>query len=162
VNENGVGMDAEVKKTRYHLGNLSPAPGSKKNPKRVGRGLGSGHGKTATRGTKGQNSRSGGGVRPGFEGGQMPIQRRLPKRGFTPISKTVYTLLNLKDLADFEAGTVVDIPGLIKQGVIRHLKDGVKLLGHGEVKKALTVKVNRCSQGAKQKIEAAGGTIEII
>jgi large subunit ribosomal protein L15 len=155
-------MDSEAKTIRYHLGNLSPAPGSKKKPKRVGRGLGSGHGKTATRGTKGQKSRSGGGVRPGFEGGQMPIQRRLPKRGFTPLSKTVYTLLNLRDLAAFEAGATVDVPGLVKQGVIRHLKDGVKLLGHGAIQKALTVKVNRCSQGARQKIEAAGGTIEII
>jgi large subunit ribosomal protein L15 len=155
-------MDSDEKIVRYHLGNLSPAPGSKKKPKRVGRGPGSGHGKTATRGTKGQNARSGGGVRPGFEGGQMPIQRRLPKRGFTPISKTIYTLLNLRDLAAFEAGATVDVAGLIRQGVIRHLKDGVKLLGHGEIQKALTVKVNRCSQGARQKVEAAGGTVEIV
>jgi large subunit ribosomal protein L15 len=155
-------MDSDAKIVRYHLGNLSPAPGSKKKPKRVGRGLGSGHGKTATRGTKGQNSRSGGGVRPGFEGGQMPIQRRLPKRGFTPLHRNIYTLLNLRDLAVFEAGSTVDVPELLRKGVIRHLKDGVKLLGHGEIKTALTVKVNRCSEGARQKIEAAGGKVELI
>jgi large subunit ribosomal protein L15 len=155
-------MDLEPKVVRYHLGNLSPAPGSKKKPKRIGRGLGSGHGKTATRGTKGQNSRSGGGVRPGFEGGQMPIQRRLPKRGFTPLHKEEYALLNIRDLISFEKGSTVDVAGLIRMGIIRHLKDGVKLLGHGEIQNPLTVKVHRCSQGARQKIEAAGGTVEVI
>jgi large subunit ribosomal protein L15 len=155
-------MDSEPKAVKYNLGNLSPAPGSKKKPKRIGRGLGSGHGKTATRGSKGQKSRSGGGVRPGFEGGQMPIQRRLPKRGFTPISRVEYTLVNLRDLKAFENGATVDIPVLIQKGIIRHLKGGVKLLGHGEIASALTVKVNRCSQGARQKIEAAGGTVEVI
>lgn len=154
-------MDSEPKGIRYHLGNLSPAPGSKKKPKRIGRGLGSGHGKTATRGSKGQNSRSGGGVRPGFEGGQMPIQRRLPKRGFTPIRRVVYSLINIRDLKPFESGATVDVPGLIQKGIIRHLKDGVKLLGHGEIETPLVVKVNGCSQGARQKIEAAGGTVEI-
>ncbi|MGC1401957.1 MAG: 50S ribosomal protein L15 [Thermodesulfobacteriota bacterium] len=155
-------MDSEPKGTRYHLGNLSPAPGSRKKPKRVGRGIGSGHGKTATRGSKGQNARSGGGVRPGFEGGQMPIQRRLPKRGFTPISRNVYTLINIRDLKSFENGSTVDLPGLLQTGIIRRLKDGVKLLGHGEIQNALFIKVNRCSQGARQKIEAAGGTVEVI
>lgn len=92
----------------------------------------------------------------------MPIQRRLPKRGFTPIHRDLYTLLNLRDLAAFEAGATVDIPELIRKGVIRHLKDGVKLLGHGEIKMALTVKVNQCSQGARQKIEAVGGKIELV
>ncbi len=155
-------MDAEPKGIRYHLGNLSPAPGSKKKPKRVGRGLGSGHGKTATRGSKGQNARSGGGVRPGFEGGQMPIQRRLPKRGFTPIRKSEYALINIRDLKSFEKGATVDVPGLFQMGIIHHLKDGVKLLGHGEIENPLFVKVNKCSQGARQKIEAAGGTVEVI
>jgi len=155
-------MDSESKDKRYHLGNLSPAPGSRTKPKRIGRGIGSGHGKTATRGTKGQNSRSGGGVRPGFEGGQMPIQRRLPKRGFTPISRTSYTLVNIRDLKSFPSGSTVDVPALIQTGVIRHLKDSVKLLGQGEVQIPLFVKVNQCSQGARQKIEAAGGTVEVI
>ncbi|MBA4394186.1 MAG: 50S ribosomal protein L15 [Desulfobacca sp.] len=155
-------MDSEPKAIRYNLGNLSPTPGSKKKPKRVGRGAGSGHGKTATRGSKGQNARSGGGVRAGFEGGQMPIQRRLPKRGFTPIRKVNYTLINLRDLKLFESGSTVDVPVLIQKGIIRHLKDGVKLLGHGEIAASLVVKVNRCSQGARQKIEAAGGTVEVI
>jgi large subunit ribosomal protein L15 len=155
-------MDSEPKAIRYHLGNLSPAPGSKKKPKRIGRGPGSGHGKTATRGSKGQNARSGGGVRAGFEGGQMPIQRRLPKRGFTPIRRVDYTLINLRDLKSFESGSTVDVPVLIQKGIIRHLKDGVKLLGHGEVESLLFVKVNRCSQGARLKIEAAGGTVEVI
>jgi len=157
-----VGMDPKPKGTIYHLGNLSPAPGSRTKPKRVGRGIGSGHGKTATRGTKGQKSRSGGGVRPGFEGGQMPIQRRLPKRGFTPISRVSYTLVNIRDLQSFPSGSTVDVPALIQKGVIRHLKDSVKLLGHGEVQIPLFVKVNKCSQGARQKIEAVGGTVEVI
>ncbi len=109
-------MDSKPKGTKYHLGNLSPAPGSRTKPKRVGRGIGSGHGKTATRGMKGQNSRSGGGVRPGFEGGQMPIQRRLPKRGFTPISRVCYTLINIRDLKSFSGGSTVDVPALIPDG----------------------------------------------
>ncbi len=155
-------MDSKPTGTKYHLGNLSPAPGSRTKAKRVGRGIGSGHGKTATRGTKGQKSRSGGGVRPGFEGGQMPIQRRLPKRGFTPISRVCYTLINIRDLNSFSSGSTVDVPALIQMGVIRHLKDAVKLLGHGEIQTPLFVKVNKCSQGAKQKIEAAGGTVEVI
>ncbi len=155
-------MDSEPKGTRYHLGNLSPAPGSRKKPKRVGRGLGSGHGKTATRGTKGQKARSGGGVRPGFEGGQMPIQRRLPKRGFTPLDRKTFTLINIRDLKSFENGSTVDLPVMLQMGIIRHLRDGVKLLGHGEIQTALFVKVNKCSQGARQKIEAAGGTVEVI
>ncbi|OGP51766.1 MAG: 50S ribosomal protein L15 [Deltaproteobacteria bacterium RBG_13_43_22] len=155
-------MDSESKGIKYHLGNLSPAPGSRTKPKRIGRGIGSGHGKTATRGMKGQKSRSGGGVRPGFEGGQMPIQRRLPKRGFTPIHKTSYTLINIRDLKSFPGGSTVDVPALIQSGVIRHLKEAVKLLGHGEIQTPLFVKVNKCSQGARQKIESAGGTVEVI
>jgi large subunit ribosomal protein L15 len=154
-------MESEPKGLKYHLGNLSPAAGSRRKPKRIGRGPGSGHGKTATRGTKGQKSRSGGGVRPGFEGGQMPIQRRLPKRGFTPIRKKVYNLINIRDLQIFETGSTVDTPTLLKQGIIRHIKDGVKLLGTGEVQNILLVKVNHCSQGARKKIEEAGGTVEI-
>jgi len=155
-------MESELKGAGYNLGNLSPSSGSKKKPKRVGRGIGSGHGKTATRGSKGQNARSGGGVRPGFEGGQMPIQRRLPKRGFTPIRKVSYTLINIRDLKSFESQSTVDVPALIRKGIIHQLKDGVKLLGHGEIKNPLFVKVNKYSQGARQKIEAAGGTIEVI
>lgn len=155
-------MDSKPTGKKYHLGNLSPAPGSRTKPKRIGRGIGSGHGKTATRGMKGQKSRSGGGVRPGFEGGQMPIQRRLPKRGFTPISRISYTLINIRDLKSFSSGDTVDLPALIKGGIIRHLKGRVKLLGHGEIQTPLFVKVNKCSQGAKQKIEAAGGTVEVI
>jgi large subunit ribosomal protein L15 len=155
-------MDAKPKGPKYHLGNLSPAPESKRKPKRIGRGLGSGHGKTATRGMKGQKSRSGGGVRPGFEGGQMPIQRRLPKRGFTPIKRVEYSLVNIRDLKGFTSGSTVDIPALVKQGVVRDLKDAVKLLGQGEIQIPLFVKVNKCSQGAKQKIEAVGGTVEVI
>ncbi len=155
-------MDYEPKGTLYHLGNFSPAPGSRKKPNRVGRGLGSGHGKTATRGTKGQKARSGGGVRPGFEGGQMPIQRRLPKRGFTPLDRKTFTLINIRDLKSFENGSTVDLPVMLQMGIIRHLRDGVKLLGHGEIQTALFVKVNKCSQGARQKIEAAGGTVEVI
>lgn len=155
-------MDAQPTAKRIHLGNLSPAPGSKHKPKRVGRGPGSGHGKTATRGTKGQKARSGSGIRPGFEGGQMPIQRRLPKRGFTPPRRTAYTVINIRDLKSFPSGATVDVPALIQAGVIRRLKDSVKLLGQGEIQVPLFVKVNKCSQGARQKIESAGGTVEVI
>jgi large subunit ribosomal protein L15 len=144
------------------LDHLSPAPGSRKKPKRVGRGPGSGHGQTATRGMKGQKSRSGAHLRPGFEGGQMPLQRRLPKRGFKPLDKMDYCLVNIRDLKPFAGGATVDIPILLKEGVIRRLKDGVKLLGHGEIQSPLFIKVTKCSQGARQKIEAAGGTVEEI
>ncbi len=154
--------EAKPKGGSIRLGNLSPAPGAKTKPKRVGRGLGSGHGKTATRGTKGQKARAGAGVKPGFEGGQMPIQRRLPKRGFKPPRRAVFSLVNIRDLKVFESGATVDAAALVRAGVIRDLKGGVKLLGQGEIQVPLFLKVHKCSQGAKQKIEAAGGTVEVL
>ncbi len=144
------------------LHELKPAQGSTKNRKRIGRGVGSGWGKTAGRGTKGHNSRSGGGVRPGFEGGQMPIHRRLPKRGFTNIFKTEIAIINVGDLARFEAGSVVDEAALVKSGLVKGPRDGIKLLGNGAVDVALTVQINAVSRSAKEKIEAAGGTVEVI
>lgn len=144
------------------LSNLKPAIGSTKNKKRIGRGPGSGTGKTSGKGHKGQNARSGGGVKPGFEGGQMPLQRRLPKRGFTPLSRKEYALVNLRDLAQFEPDSVVDIEALSKSGVIGQVKDGVKILGDGELGHALTVKAHKFSKSAVAKIEAAGGKIEVI
>ncbi|OEU63039.1 MAG: 50S ribosomal protein L15 [Desulfuromonadales bacterium C00003094] len=145
------------------LSNLSPAIGSTKNRKRLGRGAGSGTGKTAGKGHKGQNARSGGGVKPGFEGGQMPLQRRLPKRGFTPLDKKVYVLVNLRDLQNlFEAGSVVDLEALGKAGLITKLKDGIKILADGDLDKALTVKAHKFSKAAQQKIEAAGGKAEVL
>ncbi|MBR1968872.1 MAG: 50S ribosomal protein L15 [Clostridia bacterium] len=144
------------------LNELSPAPGSKTEGKRKGRGAGTGNGKTAGRGHKGQNARSGGGVRPGFEGGQMPIYRRLPKRGFKNIFANKYTEINVSDLNRFEDGTVVDAALLKEAGVISKVLDGVVVLGRGEVEKKITVKVARVSKGAAQKIEAAGGKVEVI
>ncbi len=145
------------------LSNLRPAIGSTKNRKRIGRGAGSGTGKTAGKGHKGQNARSGGGVKPGFEGGQMPLQRRLPKRGFTPLDKKVYVLVNLRDLQNlFEAGAVVDLEALGKAGLIKKLRDGIKILADGDLDKALTVKAHKFSKVAQQKIEAAGGKAEVI
>lgn len=144
------------------LHELKPAAGSTKNRKRLGRGVGSGWGKTAGRGTKGHNSRSGGGVRPGFEGGQMPIHRRLPKRGFTNIFKKEIAVVNVADLARFEAGTTVDEAALVEKGLVKGRRDGVKLLGNGDIDIALTVKINAVSRSAKEKIEAAGGTVEVI
>ena len=136
--------------------------GSNKEPKRKGRGIGSGHGKTARRGHKGQKARSGGGVRPGFEGGQMPLIRRIPKRGFTNIFAKVYSKVNVKDLEVFEAGTVVTPELLKKKGIIRKLNDGVKILGNGELSKSLTVKAHKFSKTAQDKIEAVGGKAEVI
>ena len=144
------------------LSNLSPAAGSVKNRKRIGRGAGSGLGKTSGRGHKGQNSRSGGGVKPGFEGGQMPLQRRLPKRGFTPLNKKVYALVNLRDLETFEAGSVVDPEMLVNAGFIKAVCDGVKVLADGDLTKAITVKAHKFSKSAASKIEAAGGTVEVL
>ena len=144
------------------LSNLKPALGSKKNRKRIGRGPGSGTGKTSGKGHKGQNSRSGGGVKAGFEGGQMPLQRRLPKRGFAPLSKKVYALVNLRDLELFEAGSVIDLEALGKARLITKIHDGVKVLGDGELSKALTVKAHKFSKSAVEKIEAAGGKAEVI
>ncbi len=144
------------------LSNLRPAYGSTSTRKRIGRGHGSGTGKTSGRGHKGQNSRSGGGVKPGFEGGQMPLQRRLPKRGFTPLKRTEYVLINLRDLDLFEAGSVVDVEAFGKAGLVSKLKDGIKILGDGELSKALNVKAHKFSKSAQASIEAAGGTVEVI
>jgi large subunit ribosomal protein L15 len=143
------------------LNDLKPAAGARKGRKRLGRGVGSGWGKTAGRGTKGQGSRSGGGVRPGYEGGQMPIHRRLPKRGFTNIFKKQFAIINIKDLARFEEGAVVDEAELIRSGLVKGKRDGIKLLSVGEIDRPLTVKVDAASQAAKAKIEAAGGKVEV-
>jgi large subunit ribosomal protein L15 len=144
------------------LSNLKPAIGSTKNRKRIGRGAGSGTGKTSGKGHKGQNARSGGGIKAGFEGGQMPLQRRLPKRGFTSLNKKVYALVNLRDLELFEAGTVVDTAALGQAGLINKVGDGIKILGDGELTKALTVKAHKFSKSAQERIEAAGGKAEVI
>lgn len=144
------------------LSNLKPAIGSTKNRKRIGRGKGSGTGKTAGKGHKGQKARAGGGVKAGFEGGQMPMHRRLPKRGFRSLDKTVYALVNLGDLEIFETGSVVGIEALGQAGLIKKLQDGVKVLGDGELTKKLTVQAHKFSKSAVAKIEAAGGKAEVI
>ena len=141
---------------------LSPAAGSVKDVKRIGRGHGSGNGKTAGKGHKGQNARSGGGVRPGFEGGQMPMTRRIPKRGFNNIFATKYSVVNVSDLDQFVDGTVVDADLLKASGLIKKTNDGVKILGNGELTKNLTVKAAAFSASAKEKIEKAGGKAEVI
>lgn len=142
------------------LGNLSPKKGSNRERKRVGRGQGSGRGKTATRGHKGSKSRSGYGVRPGFEGGQMPLQRRLPKRGFNNIFRREYAIVQVKALETLEAGSRVDREALIQAGLIDRRTIQVKVLANGELTKSLTVAVDKVSAGARKKIEAAGGTVE--
>lgn len=144
------------------LHELQPAPGSRKERNRVGRGIGSGNGKTSGRGHKGQNARSGGGVRIGFEGGQTPLFRRLPKRGFTNIHRKEYAIVNLEALNRFEDGTEVTPELLLETGVVSKLKAGVKVLGNGELTKKLTVKAHKFSASAKEAIEAAGGTTEVI
>lgn len=144
------------------LHELSPAPGSNKDSFRKGRGAGSGNGKTAGKGHKGQNARSGGGVRPGFEGGQMPLARRLPKRGFNNIFAVKYAAINVSDLNKFEDGAVVDAEALQAAGIIKKTLDGVKILGNGEISKKLTVKAAKFSTSAKEKIEQAGGKAEVI
>ncbi|MBP2645212.1 MAG: ribosomal protein [Firmicutes bacterium] len=144
------------------LHELAPAPGSKKKSTRVGRGLGSGLGKTAGKGHKGQNARAGGGVRPGFEGGQMPLYRRLPKRGFYNKFAKEYTEINVRELNRFENGTVVDPVLLIESGVIKNVRDGIRILGCGELEKSLTVIASGFSKSAAAKIEAAGGKVEVI
>jgi large subunit ribosomal protein L15 len=141
---------------------LKPANGSIKNKKRVGRGIGSGHGKTSTRGTKGQFSRSGAKKKTGFEGGQMPLQRRLPKRGFTNIFKKEYVIINVKDLNDFDDDTVITKELLTKDGKIKDSKYNLKVLGDGELNKKLTVKANVFSKSAVDKIGRAGGKAEVI
>ncbi|AGT30410.1 50S ribosomal protein L15 [Geobacillus genomosp. 3] len=144
------------------LHELQPAPGSRKKAVRVGRGIGSGNGKTSGRGHKGQKARSGGGVRLGFEGGQTPLFRRLPKRGFTNINRKEYAVVNLDKLNVFEDGTEVTPELLLETGVISKLKSGVKILGKGQIEKKLTVKAHKFSASAKEAIEAAGGKTEVI
>lgn len=141
---------------------LSPNPGARRQRKRVGRGIGSGHGKTAGRGHKGQNARSGGGVRPGFEGGQMPLQRRIPKRGFTNIFKKEFAIVNVEALNRFEAGTVVTPELLRETRLAKGGKDGIKILGTGELEKGLTVQADAFSKSAIEKITAAGGKVEVL
>lgn len=144
------------------LHELSPAAGSKTDRKRIGRGHGSGWGKTAGKGHKGQNARSGGGVRPGFEGGQTTLARRIPKRGFNNIFATEYTVINVSDLERFVDGTVVDTELLKASGLVTKELDGVKVLGNGELTKSLTVKAAAFSASAKEKIEKAGGKAEVM
>ena len=144
------------------LDELKPSEGSRFESKRVGRGIGSGTGKTSGKGHKGQNARSGGGVRPGFEGGQMPLYRRLPKRGFTNIFAKKYVTINVEVLDKFENGAEVTAEALKEAGIISKTLDGVKILGRGEVTKSLTVKVAGFTASAKEKIEKAGGKAEVI
>ncbi|MBC8537111.1 50S ribosomal protein L15 [Feifania hominis] len=144
------------------LHELSPAEGSVKHAYRKGRGAGSGNGKTGGRGHKGQKARSGGGVRPGFEGGQMPLQRRLPKRGFNNIFATRYAIVNVSDLNVFEDGATVSLEELSAKGLVKKAYDGVKILGNGDIQKKLTVKAAKFSNSAKEKIEAAGGKTEVL
>ncbi len=145
------------------LHELSPAPGSTSERKRIGRGPASGQGKTAGKGHKGQKARAGRGMRAGFEGGQMPLQRRIPKRGFTNIFAKEIAIVNLSAIDEkFEDGAVVDVEALINAGLVKKALDGVKVLGNGEISKKLTVKVNAFSESAKAKIEAAGGKAEVI
>jgi len=144
------------------LNELKPAEGSRKNEVRVGRGTGSGRGKTSCRGHKGQNARSGGGVRPGFEGGQMPIYRRLPKRGFKNIWAKQFAEVNVETLNRFDDGAEVDAVALVEEGILKNVYDGIRILGNGELKKKLTVKAQGFTKTAVQKIEAAGGKTEVI
>lgn len=145
------------------LHELKPNEGSVQTRKRVGRGPGSGLGKTSGKGHKGQNARSGGGVRPGFEGGQLPLFRRLPKRGFNNYEfRTEYAIVNVGDLNDFKDGSVIELSNLKESGLVKKEKDGIKILGNGELTKKLTVKANKFSSTARIKIENAGGKIEVI
>ncbi|AST94062.1 50S ribosomal protein L15 [Sutcliffiella cohnii] len=144
------------------LHELKPAEGSRKERNRVGRGTGSGNGKTSGKGHKGQNARSGGGVRPGFEGGQTPLFQRLPKRGFTNINRKEFAIVNLEALNRFEEGTEVTPELLIETGVVSKLNAGLKVLGNGKIDKKLTVRAHKFSSSAKEAIEAAGGTVEVI
>ena len=144
------------------LHELSPAPGSTKNRNRVGRGIGSGNGKTAGRGMKGQLSRSGGGKYKGFEGGQMPIYRRLPKRGFKNIFRKTYAEVNVATLNRFDDGTTVDPVVLVEEGILKNVCDGIRILGNGELTKKLTVRANGFTKTAVEKITAAGGKVEVI
>lgn len=144
------------------LNQLKPVEGARHTAKRKGQGIGSGLGKTAGRGQKGQNSRSGGGVRPGFEGGQIPLFQRLPKRGFKNVNRVEYAVVNVSDLNVFENGTEVTVEALIAAGLVKKLKDGVKVLGNGTLEKKLTVKAHKFSASAETAIKNAGGTVEVI
>ncbi len=144
------------------LNTLAPARGAKRKPKRVGRGIGSGHPKTATRGSKGQKSRSGTTIRAGFEGGQMPLHRRLPKRGFANPFRKEYAIVNLETLAAFDPGAEVTPEILKERGIVRNLKDGVKILGRGDLPHALRVRAHKFSGSAAEKILKAGGSVEIL
>jgi len=144
------------------LHELTAVEGSTKERKRIGRGHGSGQGKTAGKGHKGQKARSGGSIRPGFEGGQMPLQRRVPKRGFNNIFAKKIVAINVSDLNKFEDGAEVDAQTLVNVGIVKKEYDGIKILGNGEISKKLTVKVAAYSESAKQKIEAAGGKAEVV
>src|SRR5512139_3545862 len=144
------------------LEELKPSAGSRKKSKRVGRGPGSGSGKTASKGHKGQKARSGGVKGPGFEGGQMPLQRRLPKRGFTNIFRVEYQVVNVRDLDRFDANATVDVDVLLERGLIRHLNNPVKLLADGELSKPLKVTVHACSAKAKEAVEKAGGQLSLV
>jgi large subunit ribosomal protein L15 len=144
------------------LNTLKPAVGATRDRKRIGRGPGSGHGKTATKGHKGQKARSGGSIKPGFEGGQMPMQRRLPKRGFEPLSRKEFVVINVSQLDLFDAGTVVDTAAIIGRGLAGNIRDGIKILAKGKITKALTVKAHKFSAAAKEQIIAAGGSVEEI
>ncbi|OGP70932.1 MAG: 50S ribosomal protein L15 [Deltaproteobacteria bacterium RBG_13_58_19] len=144
------------------LSELSPSPGSRRKPKRVGRGPGSGQGKTAGRGHKGQRSRAGGGVKPGFEGGQMPLTRRMPKRGFSNVFRRPWVIVNLRDLARFPAESIVDETALTNAGLIKGQGRGIKLLGQGEITIPLVVRVQAVSRQARERIEAAGGRVEVL
>ncbi|MCH5195796.1 MAG: 50S ribosomal protein L15 [Oscillospiraceae bacterium] len=145
------------------LHELAPAAGSTKEVKRIGRGHGSGNGKTAGKGHKGQKARSGGSIRPGFEGGQMPLQRRIPKRGFNNIFAKEFATVNVSELEKrFENGAVVDAQALIESGAIKNAKDGIKILGNGELSKKLTVKAVKFTAAAQEKIEKAGGKAEVV
>jgi large subunit ribosomal protein L15 len=144
------------------LEDLAPVPGAKKTRRRVGRGSGSGLGKTAGKGHKGQKARSGGGTPPWFEGGQMPLQRRLPKRGFTNLFKKTYSLVNVRDLERFDGASEIGPEQLMEAGLVKKLRSGIKLLAEGELSKALTVRVHEASAAAVSKVEAAGGRVELI
>lgn len=142
------------------LSNLSPQKGARKQKKRLGRGPGTGHGKTSGRGHKGFKARSGSGIKPGFEGGQMPLQRRLPKRGFNNLFKNVYAIVNVKDLEKFDSGLTIDREALLVAGLIKAKDTNVKILGDGELTKKFIVSVDKVSESARKKIEAAGGSIQ--
>ena len=145
-----------------NLGSLKPPDGSRKKRKRVGRGDGSGHGGTSCKGHKGQNARSGGGVRPGFEGGQMPLSRRLPKRGFRNPFRKEIVIINIEQLNKFSNGSVIDKEVLVRAGLMKRKADGIKVLGKGNIEYPISLKIDMISRGAREKIEAAGGSVTVV